>query len=92
MPCSKLYNQKEFNSIPFSYEVGDAGVWSCECQARDGYGETPPARERDLAVAQQEKSERYRGTTLMRKRRLLGPYSRTKPEALWWSWGGGCFL
>ena len=33
----------------------------------------------------------YRGTSLIRKRTLLGPYSRTTPRALWWSWGGWHF-
>ena len=27
----------------------------------------------------------YRGTSLIRNSPLLGPYSRTKPRALWWS-------
>ena len=27
----------------------------------------------------------YRGTSLMRKRTPLGPYSRTMPRGLWWS-------
>jgi len=27
----------------------------------------------------------YRGTSLIRNTRLLGPYSRTIPRALWWS-------
>jgi len=31
----------------------------------------------------------YRGTSLIRKRLLLGPYSRHMPRALWWSLGGG---
>ena len=30
----------------------------------------------------------YRGTSLIRKRRPVGPYSRTMPWALWKSWGG----
>ena len=34
----------------------------------------------------------YRGTSLIRKRRPLGPYRRTMPMALWWSWGGVLFL
>ena len=34
----------------------------------------------------------YRGTSLKRNRRRLGPYSRTMPRALWWSYGGGLFL
>ena len=34
----------------------------------------------------------YRGTSLIRKRTPLGPYSRTMPMALWGSWGGGLFL
>ena len=35
----------------------------------------------------------YRGTSLIRNRPRLGPYSRTMPKALWWSkGGGGCFL
>ena len=35
----------------------------------------------------------YRGTSLTRKRAPPGPYSRTVPRALWWSWeGGGSFL
>ena len=28
----------------------------------------------------------YRGTSLMRKRIILGPYSRLQPKALWGSW------
>ena len=31
----------------------------------------------------------YRGTSLTRNTPLLGPYSRTMPNALWRSWGGG---
>ena len=27
----------------------------------------------------------YRGTSLIRKTLLLGPYSRTVPRVLWWS-------
>ena len=27
----------------------------------------------------------YRGASLIRKRLLLGPYSRAMPRALWWS-------
>ena len=35
---------------------------------------------------------RYRGTTPIRKRLLLGPLRRAMPGALWWSGGGGLFL
>ena len=31
----------------------------------------------------------YRGTSLIRNRPLLGPYSRTIPRVIWWSVGGG---
>ena len=31
----------------------------------------------------------YRGTSLITDRAPLGPYIRTAPRALWWSWGGG---
>jgi len=34
----------------------------------------------------------YRGTSLIRNRAPLGPYSRTMPMALWKPWGGGLFL
>ena len=34
----------------------------------------------------------YRGTSLTRNSPPLGPYSRTKPRALWWSKGGGGVL
>jgi len=34
----------------------------------------------------------YRGTSLMRERSPLGPYSMHMPRALWWSYGGGCLL
>ena len=34
----------------------------------------------------------YRGTSLMRKRTPLGPYSRTMPRALWGYEGVGRFL
>ena len=33
----------------------------------------------------------YRGTSLIRKRHPGGPYSRTMPKILWWSWGVGNF-
>ena len=33
-----------------------------------------------------------RGTSLIRKRHPLGPYSRPTPRALRWSYGGGVFL
>ena len=31
----------------------------------------------------------YRGTSLIRDPPLSGPYGRTLPRVLWWSWGGG---
>ena len=34
----------------------------------------------------------YRGTSLIRKRLALGPYSSPMPRALWWSEGGRRFL
>jgi len=33
----------------------------------------------------------YMGTSLIRNRLPLGPYSRPLPRALWWSRGGGHF-
>ena len=33
-----------------------------------------------------------RGTSRIRNRHPVGPYSRTAPKALWWSWGDGLFL
>ena len=33
-----------------------------------------------------------RGTSLIKKRSLLGPYSRPMPKALWLSWGVGVFF
>ena len=36
--------------------------------------------------------ESYRVTSLIRNSRPLGPYSRTMPRALRWSYGGGQFL
>jgi hypothetical protein len=33
-----------------------------------------------------------RGSSLIRKRRPLGPYSKAMPKALWWSWVVGVFL
>ena len=35
---------------------------------------------------------RYRGTSLIRNRASLAPYSRIMPRALWWPYGGGLFL
>ena len=34
----------------------------------------------------------YRGTSPIRNSAPLGPYSRTMPRSLWWSWGGGLYL
>ena len=34
------------------------------------------------------RSRPYRDTSLIRNTFLVGPYSRTMPKALWWSWGG----
>jgi len=31
----------------------------------------------------------YRGTSLVRNRHPVGPYSRTMPRLLWWPRGGG---
>jgi hypothetical protein len=33
----------------------------------------------------------YKGTSLIRKRLPVGPYSSPLPRALWWSYGGGAF-
>jgi len=30
----------------------------------------------------------YRGTSLIRNRHPVGPYSRTMPRLIWWCWGG----
>ena len=35
--------------------------------------------------------EAYRGASLIRERAPLGPFSRTMPRAIWWSYGGGGF-
>ena len=35
---------------------------------------------------------RYRGTSLIKNNPCLGSYSRLKPKALWWSFGGALFL
>ena len=43
--------------------------------------------ERGCVCAQYE----YRGTSLIRNRALLGPYSRTMSRALRWHWGDGLF-
>ena len=43
-------------------------------------------------LAPQRRTCLYRGTLLIRHTPLLGPYRRTIPRALWWSWGGGQFL
>ena len=34
----------------------------------------------------------YRGTSIIRNNASLGPWRRTMPMALWWSWGGWLFL
>jgi len=34
----------------------------------------------------------YGGTSLIRTPPPVGPYDRTIPKVLWWSYGGGCFL
>jgi len=34
----------------------------------------------------------YRGTSLIRNRHPVGPYSRTMPRLLWRSWGGGVLM
>ena len=34
----------------------------------------------------------YRGTSLIRNTPLLGLYSRTIPQVLWWFWEGGLSL
>ena len=45
-----------------------------------------------LAHKRQPPPRTYRGTSIIRKRTPLGPYSRTMPRLLWRSWGGGWFL
>ena len=46
----------------------------------------PPAGHRNYQILS------YRGTSLIRKRPPLGPYSRTMPRNIWGSYGGGRFL
>ena len=36
-------------------------------------------------MAEEEKEEEYRGTSLIRNSAELGPYSRAEPRDLWWS-------
>ena len=50
-------------------------------------GDATPAVEPEAAL-----KPPYRGTSLIRNRRPLGPYRRTMPRALWGSQGGGRFL
>ena len=42
-----------------------------------------------LAEVAAERGLCYRGTSLIKNSAPLGPYSRTVPRALRWSWGGG---
>jgi len=39
-----------------------------------------------------QNSDPCRDTSLTRNTPLLGPYSRTIPRVLWWSWEGGAIL
>ena len=55
----------------------------------ESVGETESVSESESKARARE--EPYRGTSLIRNRRPLGPYSRTMPRALWGSWGGGRF-
>ena len=51
------------------------------------------ANERDaLLFARKRSTGGYGGTSLIRNSPPLGPYSRTKSRALWWSKGGALFL
>ena len=46
----------------------------------------------DPRVPERGGSQRYRGTSLIRNRLLLGPYSRTMPRTIQWTQGGLQFL
>ena len=52
-------------------------------------GHLAPSRKPQVVQETPSKLKSYRGTSLIRNRTPLGPHSRTMPEALWWSWGGG---
>ena len=48
-------------------------------------GTIPSTLEQKRAQSHQIGEAKYRGTSLIRKRLPLGPYSRPMPRALWWS-------
>jgi hypothetical protein len=52
---------------------------------------TSPRRNQHMRVEMGRVHE-YSGTSLIRNSAPLGPYRRTMPRALWWSWGGACLL
>ena len=64
----------------------ESGIFRGEISCR---GET---RHRCLRALFEGGRKAYRGTSLIRNRAPLGPYTRTMPRVLWWSWGGGLFL
>jgi len=56
--------------------------WVCPFPGKEGIRTPVSFRTRNV----------HRGTSLIRNRTHLGPYSRPMPRALWWSLGGGRFL
>jgi len=55
-------------------------------------GTTPKATGTPVLIGHVACGMQYRGTSLIRNRHSVGPYSRTMLRLLWRSWGGGQFL
>ena len=101
-----LMSEVPLKGVGSGYETVKAGVveFACTCkrvslnsslesnaeeEEHVGGGAPPPLANR---LSPSRGPQPYRVTSLIRNRLLLGPYSRTMPRVIQWTWGGLQFL
>jgi len=73
-PCRTCNESKEDEEDSVPVEVEDEGL-----------DLTRRADSTDVGSHFMDRARGYRGTSLIRNRHPVGPYSRTMPRLLWWS-------
>ena len=79
---------------PNSPSTRNPGPWTLEVRPCEAPGRGTPSESKCLFLLLLSASSRldYRGTSLIRKRHPVGPYSRTMTGVLGGGWGMGVFL
>ena len=100
--CTYRTRQYQIRTCPVENQDATLRTASISCTYRtrpvhnqdeeDAPGTKPGRGKSHLGSTSRPRHCTYRGTSLIRNSPRLGPYSRTIPRVVRWSWGGGCFL